>query len=150
MSVRLKSDKRTTSAYYPQCNGQTERFNRTMNAMFFKYVDKNQTDWDLWLPSVLFAYRTAAHSSTKHSPYEMVYRHSLKQPIDSKVFAGPTSSKAKLLQEYFSALRETLEAEPDDARKNLRPAQCSRSLLRHTNKCGAIFSRVSSVSLRPR
>ena len=73
MCVRLKIDKRTTSAYHPQCNGETERFNRTMNAMLAQYVDKNQKDWEVWLPSVLFAYRTAAHSSTGHSPYEMVF-----------------------------------------------------------------------------
>ena len=97
MCVRLKIDKRTTSAYHPQCNGQTERFNQTMNAMLAQYVDKNQTDWDLSLPSVLFAYRTAAHSSTKHSPNEMVFGRSLQQPIDFKVPARQTSSNAKSL-----------------------------------------------------
>ena len=47
MCVRLKIDKIITSAYHPQCNGQTERFNRTMNFMLAQYVDNNQTDWDL-------------------------------------------------------------------------------------------------------
>ena len=64
MCARLKINKRTTYAYHPHCNGQTERFNRTMNSMLAQYVDSNQTDWDQWLPSVLFAYRTGIHDST--------------------------------------------------------------------------------------
>ena len=44
MCVRLNIDKRTTSTYHPQCNGQTERFNCKMNAMLAQYVAKNQTD----------------------------------------------------------------------------------------------------------
>ena len=61
MFTRLKIDKRTTSAYHPQYNGQTKRFNRTMNSMLAEYVDSNQSNWDQWLPSVLFAYRTAIY-----------------------------------------------------------------------------------------
>ena len=92
MCIRLTIVKQTTSAYHTQCNGQKERFNRTMNCMLTQYVDKNLTDWDLWLPSVLFAYRTAAHSSTGHSPYKMVFGQSPKQPIEFKIFAGQSSS----------------------------------------------------------
>ena len=66
MCVRLKIDKRTTSAYHPQCNGQTERFNRTMNSILAQYVAQNQSDWDRRLPSVHFAYRTSIHYSTGH------------------------------------------------------------------------------------
>ena len=126
MCVRLKIEKRTTSAYHPQCNGQTERFNRTMNNMLAQYVDKNQTDWDLWLPSVLFAYRTAVHSSTGHSPYEMVFGRLPKQPIDFKIPSIQASSKAITTPKYFSALRETLEAVHDEARDNLRAAQTAQ------------------------
>jgi Integrase zinc binding domain/Integrase core domain/RNase H-like domain found in reverse transcriptase len=35
-----------TSAYHPQCNGQTERFNRTVLGMLVYYVSKQQDDWD--------------------------------------------------------------------------------------------------------
>ena len=126
MCVRLKIDKRTTSAYHPQCNGQTERFNRTMNSMLAQYVDKNQTDRDLWVPSVLFVYKTAVHSSTGHSQYEMVFGRSPKQPIEFKIPAGQASSEAKAPPKYFSALRETLEAVHDEARENLRASQSAQ------------------------
>ena len=113
--VRLKIDKRTTSAYHPQCNGQTERFNRTMNSMLAQYVAKNQTDWDKWLPSVLFAFRTSDHRSKAYSPYEMVFGRSPKQPIDFKIPSVGSDSTCTTASEYFSALRDTLDAIHEDA-----------------------------------
>ena len=91
--------------------------------MLDKNVNINQTDWDLWLPNVLFAYRTAIHSSTGHSPYEMVFCQSPKQPIDFKICAGQYNSDPKVPPEYFSALRETPEAVHDEARENLLASQ---------------------------
>ena len=52
------------SPYPPQANGQTERFNRTMNEMLSQYVGENEMDWDISLPTVLFAYRSAKHQLT--------------------------------------------------------------------------------------
>ena len=58
----LHINKKRTTAYHPQCDGQVERFNRTLANMLTMYVDKNQKDWDLWLEQVLFAYRTSIMS----------------------------------------------------------------------------------------
>ena len=126
MCVRLKIDKRTTSAYHPQCNGQTERFNRTMNQMLAQYVSENQTDWDLWLGSVLYAYRTAKHSSTGYSPFELVFGRVAKQPVDFLIPAPKSETPRVSPQRYFSALRDTLEAAREDASKHLRHAQASQ------------------------
>ena len=94
-----------------------------MNAMLAQYVDKNQTDWDLWLPSVVLAYRTAIHSSTGYSPYKMVFGRSATQPIDFKIPANQSSSDTRFPLEYFSAFRETLEAVHNEARKTLSAAK---------------------------
>ena len=50
-----------TTTYHPQGDGQVEKFNRTLEAMLSKLVNENQKDWDLHIPKVLFAYRTALH-----------------------------------------------------------------------------------------
>ena len=50
------------SAYHPQGNGQVERFNCTLESMLAMVVNDYQTDWDLHLPHVLFAYRTAIYA----------------------------------------------------------------------------------------
>jgi len=52
------------SAYHPQGNGQVECFNRTLEAMLAKVVSNHQWDWDIHLPRLLFACRTALHETT--------------------------------------------------------------------------------------
>ena len=45
----LQIDKWRTTAYHPQCDGQVERFNRTL-IILSMHVEKYQKDWDRWLP----------------------------------------------------------------------------------------------------
>ncbi|GFW25034.1 transposon Ty3-I Gag-Pol polyprotein [Trichonephila clavipes] len=52
-------DHRFTTAYHPQTNGLTERFNKTLADMWSMYVDVEQKNWDEILPFVTFAYNTA-------------------------------------------------------------------------------------------
>ncbi|CAB3982597.1 Retrovirus-related Pol poly from transposon [Paramuricea clavata] len=53
--------KTSTTSYHPQCDGQTERQNRTIQAMLSAFVS-NRRD-DLWLDSVTFAYNTSRHDA---------------------------------------------------------------------------------------
>ena len=71
-----------TSSYHPQTDGLTERFNRTLINIISKYVDRNQDDWDNHLQLALYAYRTAVHSSTQFSPFELVFGRLPTLPID--------------------------------------------------------------------
>lgn len=41
--------------------------------MLSVYSNSNQTNWDLYLPLVLFAYRTSEQSSTGNSPFSLLY-----------------------------------------------------------------------------
>ena len=59
-----------TSAYHPQTNGLTERFNQTLQTALVKLVNANQEDH---LSAVLFAYRTAQQKATKLTPFEIMY-----------------------------------------------------------------------------
>ncbi|GFT86229.1 hypothetical protein TNCV_3257881 [Trichonephila clavipes] len=52
-------DHRFTTAYHPQTNGLTERFNKTLADILSMYVDVEQKNWDEILPFVTFAYNTA-------------------------------------------------------------------------------------------
>jgi hypothetical protein len=86
-----------TSAYHPQTNGLTERFNHTLVTMLRQYIDEHQTDWDTYLPYVMFAYCTAQQETVKHSPFYLLYGREPQMPIDAmlpvsvdNLFESPT------------------------------------------------------------
>ncbi|KAL5509260.1 hypothetical protein EMCRGX_G004598 [Ephydatia muelleri] len=64
---------KVSSAYHPQTNGLTERFNQTLQASLIKVVNSSQDDWDEHLSAVLFAYRTSVQKATKLTPFEIMY-----------------------------------------------------------------------------
>ena len=72
-----------TTAYHPQADGITERFNRTIKTMLAQFVDQQkQNDWDTKLDKLTFAYNTAVHATTKLSPFELMFGRVPKLPID--------------------------------------------------------------------
>ena len=90
--------------------------------MLAQYVSANQKDWDVWIPSVLFAYRTAVHDSTGYSPYKLLFGREPKQPVDFQ-FPLPSIKRTETTPNYFSALRRTLDSVQEQAAQNLRQAQ---------------------------
>ncbi|GMF42734.1 unnamed protein product [Phytophthora fragariaefolia] len=70
------------SAYHPQTQGLVERFNGTFMGMLKMHVSESQTDWDLYLPRVLFAYRTAYHEALGDSPFFSLYGRDPVLPLD--------------------------------------------------------------------
>ena len=78
----LDVHKLRTTPYHPQCDGLTERFNRTLISMLKIFVNQNQDDWDLLLNKLAFAYRTTVNRMTGQTPFEMVYGRQPKLPID--------------------------------------------------------------------
>ena len=71
-----------TSAYHPQSNGLDERFNQTLQRQLLKYVNDEQTDWDLYLDTVLFSYQVSRQDSTKTSSFLLVYGRQPKLPVE--------------------------------------------------------------------
>jgi hypothetical protein len=63
----------TTTAYHPQGNGLVERMNQTIKGILAKLVHEHQGDWDLYLPSTLFAIRTNKQDSTRTTPFKLTY-----------------------------------------------------------------------------
>ncbi|KAE9140019.1 hypothetical protein PF010_g355 [Phytophthora fragariae] len=70
------------AAYHPQTQGLVERFNGTLIGMLMMHVDEAQTDWDVYLPRVLFAYRTAYHEALGDTPFFMLYGRDPVLPLD--------------------------------------------------------------------
>ena len=101
--------KSRTTAYHPQCDGMVERFNRSLLQLLRTYVD-SQEDWERYLPLVLYAYRTATHSSTGVSPFTLMFgRLSHKRDLSATMGFDPDSYQGQL-QHKLAELRDFVES----------------------------------------
>ncbi|KAL2231083.1 UNVERIFIED_CONTAM: Transposon Ty3-I Gag-Pol polyprotein [Sesamum indicum] len=71
-----------STACHPQTDGQIEVVNRTLSTLLRTIVKKNLRSWEECLPHVEFAYNRAIHSTTKFSPFQIVYGFNPLAPID--------------------------------------------------------------------
>jgi hypothetical protein len=62
-----------STTYHPQINDQMEVVNRTLSTMLQDVLHTNLKLWEECLPHVEFAYNRVVHSTTKFSPFQVVY-----------------------------------------------------------------------------
>jgi hypothetical protein len=62
-----------TSPYKPNTNGLTEKYNQQFIHDLRIHAENNPNDWPLWVDFVLMAYRNRQHSSTKFTPYSLMF-----------------------------------------------------------------------------
>jgi hypothetical protein len=82
LCVDLNIHKTQSTAYHPQTNGLTERYNKTLCESLAKTCYQHKKEWDQLIPAALFAYRTVKHSTTHHSPYFSLYGRLPKLPLE--------------------------------------------------------------------
>jgi hypothetical protein len=58
---------------HPQTNGQTKFVNHTLSTMLRAILKTNLKLWDECLPHIEFAYNISVYSTTKVSPFQLVY-----------------------------------------------------------------------------
>ena len=61
-----------TTAYHPQGDGMVKHLNRSILQLLRAYVTK-ETDWEHYLPLIMYAYRTTVRSSTQVSPFRLIF-----------------------------------------------------------------------------
>lgn len=63
----------TITAYHPQSNGQTERYNETIVARVRHYVEEHQSNWDAAFQSLMCAYNNQFHISTGTTIFNLIF-----------------------------------------------------------------------------
>ncbi len=95
--------------YNPSTNGAVERFNRTMKQMLRCYLKDQLTTWDLYLPALTWAYRTAMQSSLNDTPFRLLFGRKPPQTVIQPL-GGPAISRnewAQSLPKQMEVLRNT-------------------------------------------
>jgi hypothetical protein len=67
---------------HPQTDGQTEVVNLTLSTMLRAIFKYNLKLWEECLSHIKFAYNRSVHSTTKLSPFQVVYGFNSRTPID--------------------------------------------------------------------
>ncbi|KAI7805320.1 putative gypsy retrotransposon integrase-like protein 1-like [Triplophysa rosa] len=69
----LSIERSVTAAYHPQTNGLDEKTNDNIKRALTKLVNEKQNNWDVFLDATLFSLRSKFHTTTKHSPFLLMY-----------------------------------------------------------------------------
>jgi len=109
-----------TSPYHPQTDGLVERFNQTLEKMISCYINANQTDWDVHIPSCLFAYRNTKHPSTGETPFYLMYLRESNMPSDIQWL---TTSKYLEVPDYKTIMMDRLHTAWDRAGLKMKYVQ---------------------------
>lgn len=96
---------RFTTAYHPQCNGLTERFNKTLAEMLSIFTAADQTDWDVFLPHVTFAYNTSIQDTTQFSPFMLVHGREAILPTEANLGRQTDSETVDKIREKALRVR---------------------------------------------
>lgn len=118
-----------STPYHPQTDGLVERFNQTLKNMLRKFVSQTGSDWDQWLPYLLFAYREVPQASTGFSPFELLYGRQVRGPLDllKDHWETPTSQQDNVVA-YVLQMRDRLERMTTLAQEHMKTAQANQKL----------------------
>jgi hypothetical protein len=109
---KLDIHKKSTTPYHPQCNGLTERFNRTCIEMLSKWqIAKQDLEWDEHLPSLLWAYRCHWHRDYRSSPFFMLYGRDCNVPIAATL--DIIDPKSEHFRSRFEYVRDLMRSMPE-------------------------------------
>jgi hypothetical protein len=62
-----------STTYHPQSDGQTKVVNKCLEMYLHCFSSEKQHQWVQWLPLAEWWYNTSYHTTTKMTPYEVVY-----------------------------------------------------------------------------
>lgn len=118
-----------------QANRMVKRFSDTLETTLSKVVNKDRNDWDDHVNSILFAYRTSVHATTKLSPFVVMFGREAVLPIDlmhssSQPSAQPTEPES--YEKFVETMKKERKRIHERLMENVEQAQTRRK--KHKDK----------------
>jgi len=107
---QLGIERRLSTAFHPQTDGQTERTNSTLEQYLRAYVNYQQDNWKELLPMAEFAYNNGHQESIKRTPFFANYGVNPEYQTIGHLMQGKITAP-----ENMSQLHNTLQAEMTEA-----------------------------------
>jgi hypothetical protein len=126
-----------SSLYYAQANGQANASNKVLIKIIKKRIIGNPRRWHEKLSEALWAHTTSRHTSTKVTPFKLVYGQEVVLPMDiglqSLRITGQGSLSAK---EYHELMMDKIDDVPEIRFKALEEIEKEKiKIAKAYNKC---------------
>ncbi|MBW0479749.1 hypothetical protein O181_019464 [Austropuccinia psidii MF-1] len=107
---QLKISRDLSASSHPETEGQTEWLKQILEQHIWMYFSYHRDDWNTWLPLAEFACNTVEHSSTKKSPFYIIY--GANSSFDSIHISqdSPTGNLSMKLQSVWKVVKGELES----------------------------------------
>ena len=120
----LKIHKARTTPFHPSSNGQVERFNRTLMDAVRCFVSKTPKKWDVYLPQLAGALRSAVNRSTGYTANMLMLGREVNTPADL-MFPGPGDNTVPGIDDFVGNLLEKIKETHSLARSKLKVTQAN-------------------------
>ncbi|KAL4427931.1 hypothetical protein ABPG75_002020 [Micractinium tetrahymenae] len=124
-------DHRLASAYSPTTSGLVERFNMTVGRALRRHAQEDPETWDEHLPWILCGYNGSIQSSSRFSPYRLMFGREPNLPLDNilppPADADPPTADEGGQEDDGMEAREALQQQQlEQARANIERAQANQ------------------------
>ena len=113
-----------TTPYNPQAN-PVERLHRDLNNAIRAFAIRNPRTWDVHVPAILLMLRTTVHSTTKATPFRLMFGREAQVPLELQV-GNPNEWHDRIQSQnantYSQTLRNTIAIAYKYARDNIQQA----------------------------
>jgi len=135
MCAFLNIHKTKTAPYYPQADGVIERLFRTVKDMIYATVKSHRRDWYSTLPIIELGLRSSICSSTRFSPYQILFGKPMRLPLVWSEFEEENRStkEGRTPGRYVLELQEKLAQIRDNVLKARRDRNFSPGCQRHAS-----------------
>ena len=116
--------KSRTTAYYPEGNGQCERFNRALHDLLRTLSPSQKKRWPEHLQELVFAYNCTIHSTTGFTPFFLMHGRHPRLPIDSLLSLDSDMESGDIqtdrLKEAYELASRRLEEQAEEREKRIK------------------------------